>query len=85
VLNRLSALFRPGAGATVTITLTGALSDSGNIGVYCVVNGENHAGTAFVGSRSYAISSTGDCFIYSWLTNQYRPWLTGAGSFTYSP
>ena len=83
--NRLSGLFRPGAGATVTITLTGALNDSGNIGIYCIANGENHYGAASVGSRSYVISSTGDCFIYSWLNNQFRPWLTGAGSFTYSP
>ncbi len=29
--------------------------------------------------------SSGDCFIYSWRTNQFRPWLAGAGSFTYSP
>jgi hypothetical protein len=85
VTNRLSGLFRPGAGATVTITLTAALNDSGNIGVYCIANGENHYGAASVNSRSYTISSTGDCFIYSWKANQFRPWLTGAGSFTYSP
>ena len=56
--NRLSGLFRPGAGATVTITLTAALNDPGNIGVYCIANGENRYGAAFVGSRSYTISST---------------------------
>lgn len=83
VANRLSGLFRPGAGAIVKITLTAALSDTGNIGVYCIANNENHYGAASVGSRSYTISSTGDCFVYSWLSNQYRPWLAGAGSFTY--
>jgi hypothetical protein len=83
--NRLSGLFRPGAGGTVTVTLTSALNDSGNIGVYCIANGENHYGAATVGSRSYTISSSGDCFVYSWRTNAFRPWLTGAGSFTYSP
>jgi hypothetical protein len=83
--NRLSGLFNPGVGTTVTITLTGALNDSGNIGVYCVTSGENHYGSAFVGSRSYTIASPGNCFIYSWRSNQFRPWLTGAGSFTYSP
>ena len=85
VTNRLSSLFRPGAGATLTITLTTALNDPGNIGVYCIANGENHYGAATVGSRTYTIASTGDCFIYSWQTNLFRPWLTGAGSFTYSP
>jgi hypothetical protein len=85
VANRLSGLFRPGAGSTVTITLTAALNDTGNIGVYCIANNENHYGAASVGSRSYTISSTGDCFVYSWKTNQFRPWLSGAGSFTYSP
>ncbi len=29
-------------------------------------------------------STPGDCFIYSWRSNQFRPWLTGAGTFTYS-
>jgi hypothetical protein len=85
VANRLSGLFRPGAGATVTITLTAALNDSGNIGVYCIANKENHYGAASVGSRSWTIASTGDCFIYSWRNNGFRPWLTGGGTFTYSP
>ena len=85
VANRLSGLFTPGAGTTVTITLTASLNDSGNIGVYCVTSGENHYGAASVGSRSYTISKPGDCFIYSWRSNQFRPWLTGAGTFTYSP
>jgi hypothetical protein len=84
--NRLSGFFNPRAGTTVTITLTGPLDDSGNIGVYCVGSGENHYGTASVGSRSYTITSPGSsCFIYSWRSNQFRPWLTGAGTFTYSP
>jgi hypothetical protein len=85
VANRLSGLFNPIAGSTVSITLTGALNDSGNIGVYCAASGENHYGSATVGSRSYVITSPGDCFIYSWRSNQFRPWLTGAGTFTYSP
>jgi hypothetical protein len=85
VANRLSGLFTPGAGTMVTITLTGALNDSGNIGVYCVTSGENHYGAASLGSRSYTISSPGNCFIYSWRSNQFRPWLAGAGSFTYTP
>ena len=85
VTNRLTGLFRPGAGATLTITLTTALNDAGNIGVYCIASGENHYGAATVGSRTYTISSTGDCFIYSWQTGLFRPWLAGVGSFTYSP
>ena len=48
------------------LTLTSALNDSGNIGVYCAASGENHYGAAFVGTRSYTITSPGDCFIYSW-------------------
>jgi len=85
VSNRLSGLFQPVAGSTVTITLTAALNDSGNIGVYCVASGENHYGTASVGSRSYTIAAPGDCFIYSWRSGQYRPGLTGGGTFTYTP
>ena len=84
VANRLTGLFTPAVGSTVTITLTQALGDSGNIGVYCVASGENHYGSAFVGSRSYAIASPGDCFIYSWLNSTFRPWLSGAGTYSYT-
>jgi len=85
VSNRLTGTFSPPAGTTVTIDLTAALNDGGNIGVYCATSGENHYGPASVGSRSYTISSPGECFVYSWLSSTYRAWLTGAGTYTYTP
>jgi hypothetical protein len=83
--NRLTGLYTPAAGSTVTIVLSQALSDAGNIGVYCVTSRENHYGAATVGSRTYTIANpSGGCFVYSWTNATFRAWLTGAGTYSYA-
>ena len=83
--NLLSPPFQVNAGTSVTVTLTTALSDGGNLGLGCTNN--NFSGAATLGAHTWTPTGTGvvTCQAYSWNNNAYRSGLTGAGTIAFTP